>query len=713
MRNGNREIVRLESELQTLRARIVELERGRGVDPNGSEVAQPGALPSLSNQQLHAILNAIPDQMLLIHKNGMLLASRCQDRGGWTMFPPGTPVDGIQQMLPGDFAATLLAHVQDCLRTGELQVFELRLATSEHDADLRYLEFRLVVSGSQEVLAIMRDVTAHKQAEEELRRSNAALENAQRIARIGNWDWEIATNRAQRSAEMYRIFGMEPQEFGATFEDFLNAVHPDDRDLVRRAAEEALRGTGRYRIDFHIVWPDGDVRTVHEDAEVVYSAEGRPVRVCGTTQDITDRVCIEAALTRKAFEAQALHRASMMAAETESFEVALQQCVDLVCELTHWPVGHAYLAAEDGSADLVPTTVWYLDTAAEYADFREMTEKTRLRAGICLPGRILNSGMPEWVEDIQQDSTFLRGQMCANVSVKGAFGFPIKIHTKTVAVLEFFSPYKMSPNAELLQVMGSLGEQVGRVWERKKAEEQLRQHQEEMAHFGRVSIMGEMASQLAHELNQPLSAIGLYAESALRMLSGDPAQQHETAAIVQKVAAQAHRAGQIIHRLRSYVRRHAPKRSTVDLNRLIREVSDFVGPEVRHRGISIRLLLGESIALVLVDTIQIEQVLVNLIRNGIDVMHDVARNCRELVIETSMHDESMVEVRVRDRGHGISRKVSDQLFEAYFTTKQGGMGMGLKISRSIVESHGGRLWATANTGEGTTFHFTLPKTGNA
>jgi C4-dicarboxylate-specific signal transduction histidine kinase len=240
---------------------------------------------------------------------------------------------------------------------------------------------------------------------------------------------------------------------------------------------------------------------------------------------------------------------------------------------------------------------------------------------------------------------------------------------------------------------------------RRHAEEEARRRQAEVAHAQRLSTLGEMAAGLAHELNQPLAAIVSYARGCVRRLRGGDARHEDLVHPIEEVAKQALRAGAVLQRYRAFVRSGTLRREPVRINQLARDAADFVAPSAAEQGISVRLKLAANLPEVIVDGVQIEQVLLNLIRNAIEAMHGCAT--RELSIHTRVVGEG-VEVAVEDVGTGISAEVGDRIFETFFTTKSEGLGMGLSISRSIIEAHGGRLWSTANPGGGTVFRFTVP-----
>jgi len=249
------------------------------------------------------------------------------------------------------------------------------------------------------------------------------------------------------------------------------------------------------------------------------------------------------------------------------------------------------------------------------------------------------------------------------------------------------------------------------VTERKQAEAEARQHQAELAHLLRVGTIGEMAAGLAHEINQPLSAIVSYAKGCARRMRANGEPSPELLDAMEQIAAQAIRADQIVRRLRSFVRKQEPKRERVDLNDLVRDVARLAVSETRQRRTTMRLDLAPELPPIQADGIQIEQVILNLIRNGLEAMHQPHVEDAVLSIRTALNGEDTVEVAVSDSGEGLAPEHADKMFSPFFTTKPHGLGMGLSISRSIIEAHGGRLWATPNPERGATFRFTVPVSG--
>ncbi|HEX7373460.1 MAG TPA: PAS domain S-box protein [Steroidobacteraceae bacterium] len=246
------------------------------------------------------------------------------------------------------------------------------------------------------------------------------------------------------------------------------------------------------------------------------------------------------------------------------------------------------------------------------------------------------------------------------------------------------------------------------VTDRRHAEDEARQMQDRLTHFARLSTMGEMAAGLAHEINQPLAAIATYAQACQRMLKlpdHDPADVMEA---LQQISAQALRAGEVIRRLRNFVKNREVTREPVDCKRLLEDLRTLAETDARLHNVWLRIESDGDLPTVYADPIQLQQVVLNLVRNAIDAMADVPEHRREVVLESHRNEDGEIEITVSDHGIGLAPGATEHLFNAFFTTKSGGTGLGLAISRSIVRAHGGRLWHTPNEGSGARFHFTLP-----
>ncbi|MGH6894171.1 MAG: PAS domain-containing sensor histidine kinase [Dongiaceae bacterium] len=246
------------------------------------------------------------------------------------------------------------------------------------------------------------------------------------------------------------------------------------------------------------------------------------------------------------------------------------------------------------------------------------------------------------------------------------------------------------------------------VSERQETERRLHELQDEMLHVTRLSAMGELASALAHELNQPLTAIKNYSQAGRQLTQSAAFDRGKLIDILDKTVDQATRAGQIIRRLRAFVQKHEVERSREDINQVIEEASALAFIGLKEKGIRVTLERTAGLPHAMIDKVQIQQVLINLIRNSVDAMEGLPR--RELTIRSG-ENGGTIQVSVADTGSGIADEVAERLFQPFVTTKAAGMGVGLSISRTIVEAHGGQLWHEPNVGGGTVFHLTIPVNG--
>jgi PAS domain S-box-containing protein len=252
----------------------------------------------------------------------------------------------------------------------------------------------------------------------------------------------------------------------------------------------------------------------------------------------------------------------------------------------------------------------------------------------------------------------------------------------------------------------SIGEDIT---ERKRAREALENAQAELAHVTRVATLGEMTASIAHEINQPLGAIANSASACLRWLDAQKLEEARRSA--SRVISESHRASQIIGRLRALVKKAPPRKDWLDVNETIHEVIALADSEVQRNGVALEIQLSDDLPFILADRIQLQQVILNLMMNAMEAMSGVGNGPRELLIRSGTDESQGVLVSVQDSGPGLDPKSLDHLFDAFYTTKPQGLGMGLAISRSLIEAHGGRLWASANAPHGAVFQFTLPLEG--
>jgi PAS domain S-box-containing protein len=272
--------------------------------------------------------------------------------------------------------------------------------------------------------------------------------------------------------------------------------------------------------------------------------------------------------------------------------------------------------------------------------------------------------------------------------------------------------YLQSLGHPVIRESGDLVEFVGTVMdvtERKRAEEALREARAELAQVTRLMTMGELTASIAHEINQPLTAVVTSANACQRWLAGPMPNLDEARAAVARIARDGNRASDVIGRIRALVKKSATEQTELDINEVIQEVLGLLQNEIQKNRVVLRMELAADLRRILGDRIQLQQVILNLVMNGIEAMSAAMERSRELLIRSRQHESDKVLVAVQDSGIGIDPQNLEKIFDAFYTTKSQGMGMGLAISRSIIENHGGKLWAVPNDGPGATFQFTLLK----
>jgi PAS domain S-box-containing protein len=248
------------------------------------------------------------------------------------------------------------------------------------------------------------------------------------------------------------------------------------------------------------------------------------------------------------------------------------------------------------------------------------------------------------------------------------------------------------------------------ITERKRAAEELQATQSQLAHMARVTTMGELAASIAHEVNQPLTAVVANGNACLRWLAGEDPNLDEAREAVVRIVSEGKRAAEVIQRIRSLVKKSAPEKSRLDVNEVIREVLVLTDHQILKKRVSVKTELSAGLPAISGDRVQLQQVILNLVMNALEATAGAGHGSHEMVVVSERNGSDQVTVAIRDSGVGIAPDQLDKLFHPFFTTKPDGMGMGLSISRSIIEAHGGRLWADRNNGPGSTFKFSVPVT---
>jgi PAS domain S-box-containing protein len=505
-------------------------------------------------------------------------------------------------------------------------------------------------------------VALRRLSAEKLQRSEAYLSEAQRLSHTGSFGWSLRSGQIYWSEETYNIFQYD-RAVMPRLALVLQRVHPDDRALVQEAIDRASEAWANLDFEHRLLMPDGSVKYLHVLARASEPSSGT-LEYFGAVTDVTPAKQAEETLRK-----------------SEAYLAEAQR-------LSH-----------TGSWAWAPAT----------GDISYWSEECYRVQGFDPYG-----GLPRF-------ETFFQ-----RVHPEDQPGTATKLERATREREEFEMDYRIvHPSGEVRDIhvvghpvitsSGDLAEFVGTVidvTERKRADEQrerLRQTQTDLAHINRVATMGELTASVAHEVNQPIAAAVTDANTCMRWLARDQPDLEEARAAAMRVVKDATRAAEIISRIRLLFNKGTPERELVDVNEIIGEMIFLLRSEAIRYNIAVRTELAADLPQVMADRVQLQQVLMNLMINGIDAMKDV-EGARELAINSERADDERLLVSVSDTGVGLPPQQADQIFNTFVTTKPHGTGMGLPISRSIVESHGGRLWAAPNSPRGANFYFMLPLT---
>jgi C4-dicarboxylate-specific signal transduction histidine kinase len=322
-----------------------------------------------------------------------------------------------------------------------------------------------------------------------------------------------------------------------------------------------------------------------------------------------------------------------------------------------------------------------------------------------LPGRVWSSGGPVCIRDVALDPELPLAKSAAKEGLHAAFAFPVTLKSGIVGVIELFSREVRDADRELLQMIAAIGSQVAQFIERTRAQDALRDAREKVAQASKIASLAELSASIAHEINQPLQAIVANGHAGLRWLDATPPNIEKAIQTAKRVVRDGNAAAEVVSRIRALFKHAAPAKVDLDINKLILQVRTLMADEIQANEVSFETELGEDVPRIRADAVQIQQVIVNLVRNAIEAMAVTVEKTRPLSIR-SRREEGNVVVDIQD--HGVGLADSEKIFEPFITTKETGLGMGLAICRSIIEAHAGRIWAARNPERGVTFSFSLP-----
>jgi PAS domain S-box-containing protein len=615
------------------------------------------------------------------------------------------------------------------------------------------------------------DIEDRKQAEDALRRSRAYLTEAQSLSHTGSFGWKPSTGEHLWSEETYRIFQYDPTT-KPTLDLVLERVHPEDRAHAQQTIERASQEKKDFEHEYRLLLPDGSVKYLHIVAHALSHASGG-IEFAGAVMDITAGKEAEVRIRRIIntvpallwsarpdgwidFISQRLVDYTGMAMETglgwgwqaayhpddleqvlSKWQAALAEGKPFEAETRirrfdgeyRWSLGRASPLLDRCGHILG----WY-GSHVDIHDRKLAEEKIREQASLLnlthdsIFMRDMQNVITYWNRGAEEFYGWTAEQVVGKIT---AFKLLQTVFPKPLDEIETELLRTGRWEGELLQTKAdgtrvvvasrwslqrderqqplAVLELNNDITERKGAEEALRQAQADLAHVSRLTTMGELAASVAHEVNQPLSGVVVNANACLRWLAGDSPNLEEARDAVRRIVRDGKRAGDVIARIRALATKTATAKERLDMNEAIREVMALAQDVLRKNSVAVRTEFAPDLLPVLGDRVQLQQVVLNLVMNGIEAMSSVEERPRQLIVRTQNDDADQVRVTVQDSGMGLDPESMERIFAAFYTTKRGGMGMGLSISRSIIENHGGRLWAVANDGPGMSVQFTIPK----
>ena len=549
--------------------------------------------------------------------------------------------------------------------------YDLEFRIVRPDREVRFVHVRdaIVYDASHRPIRIfgsVQDITERRQAEDALRESRHLLQSVLATLPVGVSVTDRAGNIVLTNAAAERIWGgaiIPGQERWERSKGWWHEsgqeIAPENWASVRALAHEET--SLNELID--IVTFNGQKKTIENSAAPVRNAEGVLVGALIINEDVTEKIRAEELLQARQQEIRAI------------VENSPDFIVRYDLELRRTYVNPAFTKAQGVSGEEL------------------LGREVGTKAGDGLPNvtseelAVLKTSL-EWVRDHRQRMNL-------------EHTWPLSTGRRDFSV-------HLEPEFDVRGVFTSILAISRDVTELKAAEKRLRQMEAELARVSRLTTMGELAVAIAHETNQPLSAVATNAEACLNWLDAQPPNFGEVREALRRIVRDGTRAGQVITRIRSLLNKGAPVRSAVDISDVIEETLGFVQADIERNKVRVKTELKTNPPKVHADRVQVQQVLLNLLANAIDALKSVSEAARTLCVRTTQNEPTSVQVTVQDSGPGIDPAQAVHLFDAFFTTKTHGLGMGLAISRSIIEAHGGRLWSTPNDGPGASFHFTLP-----
>jgi signal transduction histidine kinase/GAF domain-containing protein len=528
----------------------------------------------------------------------------------------------------------------------------------------------------------------------DLQRVEALLAEAQRLSHTGSFRWHVGSGDIFWSEESFRIFEYDPAT-KPTMEMVLSRVHPDDVALVQQALDHAAKDKQGFDFEHRLLMPDGSLKHLHVVAHAVTDEAGQ-FQLVGALMDITARKQAHAALERSEHRYRHLFRDMPVAL----WQLDARPLIAFLKELRAQGV-EDLSAYFDDQPDLL-RRVAALSTIEEVNDYAVQMFGARDRSELL--------GPMLWVWRESPDT--LRRAVESRYRSEELFQETTKLPTldgRVIDVLYTVARPRMADNLGITLIsLVDLTEQVRAEENLRESERRYHEAQMALAHANRVTTMGQLTASIAHEITQPVAATVTNADTALCWLDAQPPDLEEVRQALGRIVRDSKRASDVIGRIRAIIKKAPRRKDGLEINKAILDVIALTRGEAVKNGVSVETQLAEGLPLIQGDRVQLRQVILNLIINAVEAMSGVSEGSRDLLISTGKAESDGVLVAVRDSGPGLTPAGLEHLFEAFYTTKPGGLGMGLSICRSIIEAHRGQLWATANVPQGAILQFTLP-----